>query len=322
MIITYPARGYAWSGNHHWRYGLYPIPPSQKTFHLINLPGRKHPDMKKTIGLALSGGGARGFAHIGVLKILDKYDIHPQIVTGTSMGGLIAAAYASGCSLDELEQRAIKLSSMRELVKLLDLHPSRRGFLDWAEVFSYIREIIPESKVFDELNLNLGLCAVDINTAQEVQIRSGSVLDAVSATIAFPGLFSPVKFKDHLLVDGGILNNLPSNLAREMGADIVIAVDAQTNPSSDPPWQTLPYKPRWPIPLPGFIQDIYRAGLIMVERIAEMNLEKSQPDLLLRPSMAADITMFFGFIRSKEIILAGEQTAQSNIETILSLVNG
>lgn len=277
--------------------------------------------MQKKIGLALSGGGARGFAHIGVLKILEQYQISPQVITGTSMGGLIAAAYASGCPLDELEHRALALSNKRELVKLLDLHPSRRGFLDWAKVFTYVKEIIPESVQFQDLKLKLGLCAVDINTAQEVQISSGSVLEAVSATIAFPGLFSPVTTNNHVLIDGGILNNLPSDLAKQMGADIVIAVDAQTNPRYDPPWQNLPYKPRWPLPMPAFFQDIYRAGLIMVERIAEMNLEKSQPELLLRPSMAPDITMFFGFPRAAEIISSGEQAIFDNLPKIQALIS-
>ena len=107
-----------------------------------------------------------------------------------------------------------------------------------------------------------------------------------------------------------------------MGADIVIAVDAQTNPRYDPPWQNLPYKPRWPLPIPAFFQDIYRAGLIMVERIAEINLEKSQPELVLRPSMAPDITMFFGFPRAVEIISSGEQAVIKNIAKIKTLLAG
>jgi NTE family protein len=149
----------------------------------------------------------------------------------------------------------------------------------------------------------------------------GLLLPAVLATIAIPGLFRPVEIGPYRLVDGGVLNNLPVDRVRELGADTVIAVDAQINPNLEIPWQDLPERPRFPIPLPDFFLDLYRAELIMIAELTQAHLSVSPPDLLLRPPIPQDIDVFLGFHRIPEAIAAGEANAREKLPEILRLLS-
>ena len=261
------------------------------------------------IGLALSGGGARGLAHIGLLSVFEREGIPVDCIAGASMGGIVAAAYAAGVPAAEMCRKGMQLSHLSELVRLVDLGPFRRGLLEGERIRAYIAGLFPEGLTFADLRIPLALPAVDLVSGRSVSLCEGSVLDAVLATTALPGLFSPVQAGPWQLVDGGVLNNLPVDLVRRMGAEVVIAVDVQLNPAIQPPWQDLPEPPRWPVPLPDFFLDIYRAELIMIARLTEIGLRETPPELLIRPPIPLDITMFLGFPRAAEIISAGEQAA-------------
>jgi NTE family protein len=271
------------------------------------------------VGLALSGGGARALVHIGILRTLQEAGVPIDCISGASMGGVIAAAYASGIPIDIIEQKATKLSQMRELVKLIDLTTPRRGLLEGNRIRDFMAELFID-RTFDSLRIPLAIPAVDLIQAREVVFTSGLVMPAVMATIAVPGLFKPVEIGEYRLVDGGILNNLPVDRTRQLGADIVIAVNAQFDPFTQKPWQDLPERPNFPIPLPDPFLDFYRAELIMIAALTEVRLKTACPEILLHPPIPLDITMFMGFTRIPEIIAAGAVSAKEALPAILNLI--
>ncbi len=271
------------------------------------------------LGLALSGGGARGLVHVGILKVLVEAGIPIGCVSGTSMGGLVAAAYACGIPVREIEEKALQLSHMRELVKLLDVSTQRRGLLEGSRVRDFLTGMFLD-RYIEDLPVRLAIPSVDLRQAREVVFTSGPVLSAVLATIAVPGLFCPVEIGPYRLVDGGVLNNLPVDRVRELGADIVIAIDAQFDPYTEKPWQDQPQHARFPAPLPDFFLDFYRAELIMIAELTQAHLKVSPPDLLLRPPLPVDIDVFLGWTRIPEVIAAGEECARAALPEIRRLL--
>jgi NTE family protein len=273
----------------------------------------------KKIGLALSGGGARGLAHIGFLRVLEESGIHIDLLSGTSFGGIIAAAYAAGFSVDFIEQEALKLSKVRELIKLIDVNPARRGLMEGNKVKEYMTHLFGADRQIETLDLPLTLNAVDIKTGKEVVFSQGPLVTAIMSTITIAGIFPAVRYKDYLLVDGGTLNNLPINHARAMGANIVIAVDVQI----DPHHEKMPYqeatKPHGLFSLPEYFSDFYRTQLIMVNELKEANLKVHHPDILISPKISPDINMFSGFTRASEIIEVGKEAAREHLPELLEL---
>jgi len=266
----------------------------------------------RILGLALSGGGARSFAHIGVLRKFIEAEFPIRVISGTSMGGIIAAAYALGFSLDEIEQRAIKLSRISELVKLLDPTPPMRGYLEGIKVRAYIQEWFGDSFQFSDCQIPLALTAVDLVSRKEVTLDKGNLLPALWATCAFPGLFPPVEIGNLKLVDGGVLNNLPLKQARGLGADFLVGSDVQFINQSE-----FPSINKRSLLLPQFFWDFYRAELIMVEELTRREIEIFKPDILVYPEIPDHIDMFFGFRQAKEIIEAGAKA----VENILLDIN-
>ncbi|TLN02098.1 patatin-like phospholipase family protein, partial [bacterium] len=219
------------------------------------------------IGLALGGGGARGLAHIGILKVLEKSGVPISAVAGTSMGGLVAAAYAAGNSPAEIEEFAIRFSHLKELMKLIDLTPQRRGLLEGQKVRNFISAWLGEQLTFADLRLPTVLTAVDLISGKEVLLSNGQLLPAVFATIAMPGVFKPVVENERVLVDGGVLDNLPVVPLQQMGVDRILAIDVHLNPQDQAQWGSPARRLHWPIPLPEFFNDFYLAELIMVAEL-------------------------------------------------------
>lgn len=173
------------------------------------------------IGLALGSGSARGWAHIGVLKALNEAGIQPDVVCGSSIGALVGAAYVGG----ELERFGdwVQGLGMRDVFGFMDFNLTG-GMLKGEKLINFWRRNFAD---FDIENASMGFAAVatDLHSGAEVWLRHGSIAQAVRASIALPGLFTPVVREGRLLVDGGLVNPVPCSLARAMGADIVIAVD-------------------------------------------------------------------------------------------------
>jgi len=176
---------------------------------------------KPKIGLALGAGGARGWAHIGVIRELGEAGIRPDIVCGTSMGSLVGAAYAAG-ELERLEEWALSLG-WRDVFGLMDF-TWRGGLIRGKKLFEFMRGRFGLQDIA-ALPIPYGAVATELATGREVWLREGHVLDAVRASIAIPGVFAPVLRDGELLVDGALVNPVPVSMCRALGAEVVIAVD-------------------------------------------------------------------------------------------------
>ncbi len=272
------------------------------------------------VGLALSGGGARGLAHIGVLKVLEQENIPIHFIAGASAGGLVGAAYAAGLSASDLEREALWLSNPRHLITLLDRGRGRRGLLAGQKVIEYLAERIGDV-TFDQLHIPLAVMAADIAGGKKVVLNEGSVLEAVRATIALPGIFAPVDRNGPLLVDGGLLDNLPTDTVREMGADVVIAVDVATDENAIASFtEGLQRRRLIPSGLVGLVDVLWRSVAVMMREVNRHNLEQAQPDLLIRPSIPPGVTVFTGITRAPEVIAAGEQAAIEALPRLEKLI--
>jgi NTE family protein len=176
---------------------------------------------KPRIAFALGSGSARGWAHIGVIRALEKAGVRADIVCGTSIGALVGAAYAAG-EIDQLERFVLGLS-VADVLGFMDLGPSG-GVLKGDRLMDFFRSKVADRPI-DALATPFAAVATSLRTGAEVWLREGSTFDAVRASIALPGLFAPVRWAGSLLVDGGLVNPVPVSLGRAMGANIVIAVD-------------------------------------------------------------------------------------------------
>ncbi|GIN83820.1 esterase [Heyndrickxia sporothermodurans] len=172
------------------------------------------------IGVALGAGGARGLAHLGVLKAFEENDISIDFLAGSSMGALVATFYSFGHDIEQL----IKLSTAFKRKYFLDFTIPKMGFISGKRVKDFLK-IFTHNKNLEDLKIPVQVIATDIIKGEKVVFKSGSVADAVRASISIPGIFVPEKWNDSLLVDGGVIDKVPVSVVKEMGADIVIGVD-------------------------------------------------------------------------------------------------
>lgn len=175
------------------------------------------------IGLALGGGASLGFAHIGVIKVLEENGIKPDFIAGTSMGSIIGSMYAYGYTPEKMTE----ILESFDFKKIRDLRPftfMRDGLFSTEKLVKFIDDLTDSCNI-EDLKIPFQCNAVDMLTSKEYIFKSGKVSEAIQASCAIPGIFKPVKKDGMLLFDGGVVNNLPYNLVKDMGADIVIAVD-------------------------------------------------------------------------------------------------
>jgi NTE family protein len=281
------------------------------------------------VGLALSGGGARGLAHIGVLKVLEREGIPIDCLAGSSMGGIIGAAYAAGATVAVLEKEARRMAKLRELVKLVDPLPPRRGLLAGKRLRAYLSRFVDPSLTFRDLQLPLALTAVDLLSGEEIHLDQGPVIDALLATCAFPGVLPPVPSNGHWLVDGGLLNNLPVDVVRGLGAEVVIA----SNVTPDSVQEDALEAPETLRLLPDFLWDSYRAITVLGRALTRIRIIETKPEVLIQPALPSDVGVFSSFPRATEIIAIGEREAdrcvpqlhealRSNVVSTASMIIG
>lgn len=173
------------------------------------------------IGIALGSGSARGWAHIGVLQALAEMGIEPHIVAGSSIGALVGAAYAAG-QLDEMA-RMVSALSWKEIVGYLDMSVIGGGLIQGDKLVKFFRHHVQEADI-ESLPRRFAAVATDLQNGREVWMQNGDLLEAVRASVALPGLFTPHHYQNRWLVDGGIVDPVPISLCRAMGAEVVIAV--------------------------------------------------------------------------------------------------
>lgn len=177
----------------------------------------------KTVGLVLGSGASRGWAHIGVIRALEEAGIAIDYIAGCSVGGYVAAVYASG-SLGSLESFLLEMDG-RKIFSYFDVVFPRSGLLNGSKRVQELFSMHTDAQNFSDLKIPMMMVATDLYTGKKVILKSGSILKALRATMSYPGLFEPVLMGDRWLVDGGIVDPVPVGLARAMGAEVVIAVD-------------------------------------------------------------------------------------------------
>ncbi len=305
-----------------------------------------------SIGLVLGSGSARGWAHIGVIRALAEHGIRPDFVCGSSIGALVGGAYASG-NLDALERWVRKLTFW-DVVKLMDVK-LKGGLIEGANLIDSFRDQVRE-RAIEQLELPFAAVATDLGNGQEVWLQEGNLLEAVRASIALPGLFSPARIDERWLVDGGLVNPVPISLCRAMGAETIIAVnlnsdivgrhlaprgrrDAQPKGAAAPPSRDL--FDQWMQQLnsglreralsawrrerdngdetPGLLEVLASSINIMQDRITKSRMAGDPPDLLLSPQLAQ--LGLLEFDRAEEAITEGHacvQRTQPELERLLT----
>ncbi len=188
-------------------------------------PALPLPPRPPRIGLALGGGAARGFAHIGVIQVLEESGIRPQLVVGTSAGSMVAALYAAGMSGAELGMLAVGMDESA----LTDWSFPGRGVIRGEALARYVREQTG-GRTIEQMKLPLGIVATDLDSGQPILFQRGDPGTAVRASSAVPAVFQPVKIGEREYVDGGLVSPVPVRFARQMGAELVVAVDISSPP--------------------------------------------------------------------------------------------
>lgn len=271
------------------------------------------------ITLALGGGGARGFSHIGVLKVLEREGFRVRGVAGTSIGGIVGAGFAAGNTAADLEQHA----ALTPLAALLRARPVGAGLVGVSRIEKFLRELLGDL-TFDQLPIPLAVTAVDLEGARQVVITEGPVVEAVLATIALPGIFPPQLIGGHSLVDGGTVDPVPVRAARALHPAPVLAVALTPPPER---WA----EERAPsilagLPLmdvvarlrPGQALNVFvRSMEIAARSLTELHLERDQPEIVLRPQVS-DIGLFDN-TPAAEIIARGEAEAERALPALRAL---
>lgn len=179
------------------------------------------------VGLALGGGAVRGLAHIGILKVLKKHQIPIDFIVGTSMGGAIGGLIAAGIDVEEIEEFVLTTPSYR----IVDIGIGKRGLVAGNKLYAMLLQFLEQKGLGDiqieQLPIPFQAVSVDLIKGKVFILDKGSLSLAIRATTSVPGFFTPVKYEGKVLVDGGVLNNLPADIASNAGAEIVIAVDVE-----------------------------------------------------------------------------------------------
>jgi NTE family protein len=250
------------------------------------------PDLEPTspdhpiLALALGGGAALGFAHIGVLQVLEEEGIVPDMITGASMGSIVGGYYCAGVPLDKIAEEAEGLN----IFNLMDWKLGGLGFFEWKKVRKRMAPLLG-NKLLEDTKPALICVATDLHTGERVALREGELVKAMLASATIPGLYRPVEWEGRLLIDGGLVDEVPIYAAREAGADIVIAIDV-----SHP---LLGNEMNGPI-------DVMRQAYFIIQK-HNVNERRHMADVLIRPNLEGQSFHSFGEIDS--LVQIGREAA-------------
>ena len=308
---------------------------------------------RKTVGLVLGSGSSRGWAHIGAIEALEKQKIPIDYIVGCSIGSYVGAIYSSG-SLQSLKTFVLKMNG-KKVFSYFDVVFPRSGVLNGTRRLKELYSMHTDAADFCDLKIPLMMVATDLTTGKKVVLKSGSILEALRATMSVPGLFAPVKIKDRWLVDGGIVDPVPVGVARALEADVVIAVDLNSGiiserrktrsrrravkKAGDPPsykselfqklhdyYETAEFSFTDKISemlkkesaTPDIIETVMCSINIMQERITRINLAVEPPDVLIQPHLGHLRMMDFDQVENS--IEEGQAAVNDKIEEIKALL--
>ena len=303
---------------------------------------------RPVIGPALGGGAARGFAHIGIMRTLLANGIVPDVVVGTSIGAVVGGLHAAG-RLDTLEEWGNSLQGMRNILGYLDIRLNGSGLIGGEKLAIRLEEAVGQTLI-EDLPIKFASVATEVRTGHEIWLTHGRLVDAMRASYALPGIFSPVLIGDRWLVDGALVNPVPVSAARALGAEIVIAANlssdifthsttiyshgAMPEPVATVP-DELPAKRRFPRFFspektmkreffggggrPGISSVMVDAFNIMQDRITRARLAGDPPDLLISPRVGQ--FGWFDFHRAEDLIAHGARSAERALESIQEAID-
>ena len=271
-------------------------PPRVEPPVAVSPPVPKRP---ARIGLVLGGGAARGFAHVGVIQVLEEAGIRPDLVVGTSAGSLVAALYASGKTGAQLQQVAMSMEEAAFTDWMLPLFG--RGMLRGDGLARYVNEQVG-GRLIEAMPLRLGIVATDLNSGQGVLFQRGDTGTAVRASSAVPAIFEPVRIAGRNYVDGGLVAPVPVDYARQMGAELVIAVDISSPPEANPADDTL--------------QILLQTFAIMSKSINRYELRDA--DLVVRPPLSG--VKSSDFAARRRAIEAGRLAMRQSLPKLKQLI--
>jgi len=256
--------------------------------------------MRRSVGIALSGGAARGYAHIGVLKVLLENGIPIDCIAGTSAGSIVAAALACDLNIEEI----IKIGSRMNWLRIARFSYSAKGILSNEPLGSFLRENLPYKK-FEELPKPLAVVACDLESGEEVVFKEkGDLITAIRASCAIPGVFVPVEYQGRILIDGGVTSLVPTKAVRQLGAEIAIAVDVNAAGSSF--WKASN----------TFLGIFFQSAMLLLRTAGKS--QHYQADVVIVPKVSHlrpdEIS------KMDEFIKAGEEAALEKLDTIKKLV--
>jgi NTE family protein len=303
--------------------------------------------------LVLSSGGPRGAAHVGVLKVLDEHSIPIDIVVGSSIGAMIGGAYAAGVPIRRIEEEW-RRTDLRRVARSLQPTFPLHGWSSGRGLQRFLEEILGDQHI-EELPRRFAAVATDLDTGERVVLKEGPLVEAIRASTSIPGLFVPVEQRGRFLADGGLTSPLPVDVARKLGADVVIAIDVNLKPEklreAVPPARTRLRKQAlrfveerlgglmpegWAAALkqlpqeeqvelrqaaPGILEALSLAATIFVRRLVRLTLELSPPDVLITPEIADPLLVgSLSYHRAEERIAVGEAAASEQIKHIRKLL--
>lgn len=297
------------------------------------------------IGLALASGGARGAAHAGVLKVLAREGIPISAVSGSSIGAVVGGSYAAGLSPKRIEEEWLNTDLPKVMRSFLPTFP-RAGLSSGSGLRSYLRSTLGEIRI-EDLPVPFAAVACDIDTGEAVVLREGPLVDALRASSAIPGIFSPVRWGDRFLVDGGLVEPLPVRACRDLGAEIVIGVDIVPVPrplsaERHRPGRRLPARlrkepsarrsaasvtrlrdeafgeqPGAGRSVPGIYSILNQAVAILEQEILRLKLALWPADLLVRPDLSS---VGVSYLHAAEGVRAGEEAMEASLPALRLLI--
>jgi len=298
-----------------------------------------HKNKSPRIGLALGGGGAKGFAHIGIINVLEEAGVEIDIVTGTSIGAIVGAVYASG-NLRRLERTASSIK-LTELPRLLSPSWSLGGVFSGKNAVEMLIELVGSDHI-EDLNIPYGAVSTDLEKGQLETFCSGPLDKALKASFAIPGIFTPVLQEDKILVDGGTLEPVPVELNRSLGADLVIAVDLFSNTSTSviETEETEESKRLWPsevktaaqyllglaekLPLadrlqgPNALEIMEKTVCVSQKILSELKFKITPPDVVIAPAVSH--VGFLDFHRGGPVVDIGRIEAEERVGMVLEKI--
>jgi NTE family protein len=311
---------------------------------VTQIAAEREPRSRLKIGLALGGGAARGWSHIGVMRVLQREGIVPDVIAGSSVGAVVAGCYAAD-KLDQLEEFAVSLTK-RRVMGLLDFHITGSGLIAGDRLRRLLEHDLADLRI-ENLPLRFATIATELGTGHEIWITRGPLVEALRASYALPGVFDPVRLGGRWLMDGAIVNPIPVTTARALGADLVVCVNlngdirirgtviqshsAEIEESDEIIEAATEERRRWSVlnPMlgsrsrrsmaaPGIASVMVDAYNITQDRIARSRLAGDPPDIMISPKLSP--VGLFEFHRAEECIELGKQATERVLPDLFELM--